>query len=104
MRVDSQEKQERVSTAKKAADITVSGITNSDKVAISPEAQKAEEVARFTKMAQEGQSMNADKIAALKAAIVKPAYLDSLSENFAEHIAQKLVEAFETQYDLPKDR
>jgi anti-sigma28 factor (negative regulator of flagellin synthesis) len=102
-RVENKEKTEKVSVSRKPASSESVRVSDVDRVAISEQAQKAEEVARFTKMAQESPAIDEQKVAALKDAINKPQYLDHLAKNFAEKIAEKLVEALDAQYDLPKD-
>ena len=103
MRVEGKDKQERASASRKSEGSSETKASAEDKVVISGEAQKAEEVARFTKMAQDTPAIDDKKVAALKAAIDRPDFLDKIAKNFAEKIAEKLVEALDANYDMPKD-
>jgi len=97
MRVENKDTQTQNAASRKTDAVKVVTQTNQDKVAISNEAQKAEEVARYTKMAQNIPAVDEQKVKDLKKTVNEPGYLDSAAKQYAVHIADRLVEALYEQ-------
>lgn len=73
-----------------------------DKAVISNRAKKAQEIAKFTKMAKAMPAVDADKIKEFKLKTKSPRYLKNLAKDFSEKIADKIVEAIDARYE-PED-
>ena len=77
----------------------IEDVLSGDIVKISDAAQKAQEAAKYTKIAKALPEVDTEKVAEIEVKASAPGYLKNLAKDVAEKIADKLIEAIDARYE-----